>query len=67
MAVITDAKIWSGQQIGRGCWLVPELAHMGAAKVTGNEAVHDHGSALPLARSLERLGSSDNNGRAGAG
>lgn len=47
MAVITDAKIWSGQQIGRGCWLVPELAHIGAAKVTGDEAVQDHDAPYP--------------------
>lgn len=42
MAVITDAKVWSWQQIRRGSGLIPELAHMGSAKVAGNEAVNDH-------------------------
>lgn len=42
MAVITDAKVWGGQQIGSGGWFVPELAHMGAAEVAGNEALNDH-------------------------
>lgn len=52
MAVITNAKIWSGQQIGRGSGLVPELAHGDVAKVTKNEAVNDH-DRPPLRPKLE--------------
>lgn len=46
MAVIANTKIRSGQKIASGCGLIPKLAHVDAAKITGDEAVADHKNAL---------------------